>query len=468
MVQISPALQAFYARFQSDAGQDYGAEMVARVQRHLDAQAVVAAQEGAYNNFVDKITGFKNNLVSMVRRDPHTTDLALDLTDIQMRHLTGVLGHDQDSHDALLGHMQGEIAHAAVQGMANRDADAARELLGSSRIADLIPDDQKAGLGKYIDVMDQQRAVDNQARQAEVNRQLTNRSNQQSARWLNGLTDPTTGQLQFPDNWSQRMTQDPNMSPHDKAALQVAYGNLLANGNPVQSDPHLVAHLLDRAALPHNDPDNPSTGEILGHVGDGLNMADAKFIASRSGPQPPLVDASTSRIAEVLSDARTSIDNPGAFGRFVNWLLPAVQQGGNLDPSAKEYLLTPERLATFQPTGDEVIAPARQGFAMSLTGGNLADRKLPAPSLGDIFSGAWQDLKNLPGAIAHGAETGWANRSPEDEAKAAGEAGYANPWPVQGANHEETPQRETMATPANPEDLTLSDGTNVGSVSNGG
>ncbi len=309
----------------------------------------------------------------------------------------------------------------------------------------------------------------------EIVRQHVNGSNSAAREWLGGLTDPGTGQAWFPDSWAQRVLQDNRLSPQDRAGLISAHRNLIANGNPSQSDPDVVHDLLSRAALAHNDPANPSVSEVYGHAGNALTLADAQFIAGRSGPQDPLTDAATSRISEVLAGARQQIGNPSAFGRFVNWLLPTMRAGGSLDPNAQEFALTPERMASFQPTGDDIIAPAvgARGFAMrgeaqaagtrTYLDADGAQHTVPVarmqPSLGDIFSGAWKGALDLPGAVARGVEDaskeGIANPNPAAVAQRA----YANPLPVQGENGptQNPPHSPTMADMAeiDPKDLEL-------------
>src|SRR5205085_1450577 len=156
---------------------------------------------------------------------PTSADLALDLADLTMTHLTGALGHDVDGdhHNTLLDHMQGEIAHAAIQGYAGLDESTARSALTSGRLADLIPDDQKPALDDYISNMANLRSIDSQARQAEIVRQHIVGSGRVASQWLGGLSDPQTGSLWFPDTWGQRMVADDRISPQDRAGLHSAY-----------------------------------------------------------------------------------------------------------------------------------------------------------------------------------------------------------------------------------------------------
>jgi hypothetical protein len=375
MARLNPELQSYLRGFKTNDGADTGAEVAARIQTHMDAQQLAASQQYAQDQFTSRMGQLRQNLMSMAKNDPTSHDLALDLAEINMRGMTNALGMPDAAHADVLAGMQGDIAHAAIEGLANRSSQAAKQALTSGRLADLVPEGAKPGLAQYIDTMAQVRQTDAMARQAEVARQATNASAATARQWLGGMTDPNTGQLHFPDNWGQRMLQDQTMHPMDKASLLRAQRNLLQNGNPSQSDPQVVHDLLQRAALPHNDPANPSVTEVLGHAGGALTLSDAQFIAGRAGPQDPQTDAATSRIAQVMSDARDDINNPSAYGRFVNWLLPTIRNGGaNLDPNSKDYLLTPERMAAFQPTGDDYLAPRV---------GDNSNR----PPLADIFNG---------------------------------------------------------------------------------
>jgi hypothetical protein len=469
MAKLHPELQAYLKGFNTDGGADTGAEVAARIQSHLDAQQLAASQQFATQQFDTRMGALRSNLMSMAKNDPAGHDLALDLAEINLRGLSRALDMPDDAHNALLAGMQGDIAHAAVEGLANRSASAARSALTSGRLADLIPDNLKPGLDQYIDTMAQVRSTDALARQAELARQATNASSNRAREWLGGMTDDKTGQLHFPDNWGQRMLQDPMLHPGDKAALLTAQRSLLQNGNPSESDPDLVHSLLTRAALPHNDPDNPSVTEVLSHAGGKLSLADAQFIAGRAGPQDPQTDAASSRIGQVLDEARQQIGNPSAFGRFVNWLLPTLRGGANLDPNSKEYLLTPERMAQFQPTGDDIIQPvlaasamerqplgeifggdaARQGSAMRRVQGTYNQSNDPWSLWKGVKDVAYDVTQGIPTAIAHGVQDAFGSRGTagmEELSKAAYEPG--NMLPVSGpqSGPSNPAPRETMAT----------------------
>jgi hypothetical protein len=380
----NPQLADFVGSFQTDAGQDWAAKAAARVQAHMDIQAAAQAQDDARQQFIGNLAQTKQNLVGLARSQPTSADLALDLADITMQGLTEAHGQSPEAHVALLGHMQEEIAHAAIQGYAGLDENTARQKLNDSRLTGLIPDDQKAALDTYISNMANLRRVDDSARQQEIARQHMMASGQGAREWLSGLTEPTTGQLWFPDNWGQRMLADPRISPDDKAGLHRAYQNLLANGDPQTSDPYVVTDLLRRSALPPQDPDHPMAGDVLAHVGDALSLADAQFVGSKIGPQPAAARAGTQKLVDAMDDAEAQIGNRNAYGRFVDWFLPAARNGGSLDPGSKDYLLTPERMARFQPNGDDVIGPAVQVAA--------DDR----PSLFDIFAGKRRPSQEVP------------------------------------------------------------------------
>jgi hypothetical protein len=145
--------------------------------------------------------------------------------------------------------------------------------------------------------------------------------------------------------------------------------------------------------LPPDPRDNPDISDYdwvgAGHGVGGqpraLTMSDAQFLASRTGPQSPQMRDETHQLATAYDTAREQIGNQAAFQRFSNWFLPAYRNatsGGQLgpadllNPASPSYLLNPERMARFRPTGDDLIAPAVASLGAA-----------PRQSLGDIFGG---------------------------------------------------------------------------------
>ncbi len=454
ITNLHPAVEAAASTGDPDpAVQQWQAQAASMIQDHLQQQAMIDQAQQQRQQFIQGTATTRDNLTDMVRKDPTATSLAFQLAD----HFTEALGASHPDEDAGAGaasdmsaHFKGEIAKAAVQGWAGKDAGMARAAL--DRYGEHLSDDEKSGLDGYISNVATFRNADQQAAQISQAHQSVQRSNQGTSFYMKALTEPQTGAVNFPPDWGQKVMQDPSLAPDAKAALFNGYTNLQRNGEPLASDPNLVTDLLQRSALAYNHPDHPLTPEIAGHLGTNLTMADAQFLASRTGPQSSASRLGTQQLVQTLGEAQDQIGNPQAYGRFVDWLLPRVRNGAILDPGHKDYLLTPERMAQFQPTGDDIIAPA-----LSSTGH-------PRPSLGEIFSnpnprgfamrsepfdksklpqppvGVMDALTNIPRAIANGV-----TMDPNATREQIGARAYNSPMPVHGEVFN-PPPRETMAS----------------------
>lgn len=331
--------------------QDWMAGAVSAIQDHVTARSIAANAQAQGDEFINALSDTKQNLVGMAKSDPSSVPLAFDLVDSFPEHMAPFGAHFKE-----------EIAKSAVQGLAETNRDAAHAAI--DKYADYIPEGDQAALRTYADHFETLRGLDAQAGQLEFNKNLQRASNIQAEAHLNDLQEPQTGTLRFPQGWGTRVMTDGKLSPQAKATLIGTYTNLQANGDPVTSDPHLVADLLQRAALPAQHGDHPDPLEIFGQAGAGLTISDAQYLSSRTGPQPPAARADTQALADAMQDARGMIGNDRAWGRFVQWALPAAKQGGLvLDPTSKDYSLAPERMQRFMPTGDDVIAPALRQYA---------------------------------------------------------------------------------------------------------
>lgn len=233
-------------------------------------------------------------------------------------------------------------------------------------------------------------------------------------------------------------------------------------------------------AFGNEDYDWVGAGKGVGGRG-GLTMADAQFLAGRTGPQTPAVRDETHQLATAYDEARGQIGNPSAFQRFSNWFLGAYRHASSgdlgpadlLNPASKDYMLSPERMARFQPTGDDIIAPAvaatanevrasladifskPRGYAMRFEGlaedgstPRYKDATLGAPpkTIGGTIADFGSFLAGVPGAVARGAAEGWNPRSHEQVGAEAYREADANPIPTDGSRVTPTPPRETMAT----------------------
>lgn len=352
--------------------QAWAADAIGQIQDHITAHTIAQQNIEAGNQFVKDIAATKQNLVDMVKSDPTAVPLAFNLVDGFPDHMADMAGHFKE-----------QIARSAITGLADVNRDAAHKAIDD--YAEHLTVGDASALRQYADNMELLRRHDNLSSALEISRQQDLRSNANSGQWLSRLADPTTGQLSFPQGWGQGMMQDNTLAPQAKASLFTAYRNLQTNGDPETSDPRLAAELMRRTSAGYQSPDHPTPAEVIGHVGSRLTLADAQFISGLTGPQSPQTKSYVTAMSQAMDTARTQIGNPQAFARFVNWFLPVARSGAVLDPGSKDYLLTPERMAQFQPTGDDVIAPIQAAV----------DRK-QRPSLGQIFAGNAPPPPTLP------------------------------------------------------------------------
>ncbi len=391
-VPLNPALAAFQQGVPEGAS-EIAADQSTKIQGYLEARALAEDAHAQGDAVVQNVQTTQQNLVDMVKADPHSTGLALDLAGSSAELLSA---HHPDDDErglitgALTRQYRGSIAHAAVQTWANVDADAARSAL--DRYGEHLPAAEHAGLTSYIDAMSTLRDADANAQKLQGTRDMVAQSDGMMLNHFSALAHPETGALQFPKDWGVRMMTDERMAPQAKASLYTAFTNLQQNGDPHASDPQVLSDLLSRTELPYNHPEHPSPMSVVQEVGRGLTMADASFLAGRVGPQPPARRDEITQLNDALETAHTQLGSEPAYGRFTNWFIPAYQRATALgispseilNPASKGYALTPERMAQFQPTGDDLIAPARQA---------IGARKVF--SLSEIFGGTKLPDENL-------------------------------------------------------------------------
>lgn len=368
---FSPELRNFYSSFSTEEGQDWAAKAAAMVQAHADATQAADEAQDVHNQLVNNVSAVKQNLIGMAQQDPSAADLALDLAP----HLIGGIAQHAglDAEHGAIGdlsdHIQGQIAHAAIQTLAGMDEGAARNAL-AGRLGSALPEGDASALDTYISSMASIRQTDHEAAGIQMTRDAINSSHRLTSDWLAGLMHPETGDQQFPQGWGQQMLADQRLTLNDKSALWGAYQRVAAGQDLQTSDPSALTQMLARVASANN---RPGQEEILSHVGKDLTLSDAHWLGTLSGPQSPSQRQAVQNIADHLDAARQQIGNRSAFSRFVDWFVPAVKNGASLDPNAPGYAMTPERMARFQPTGDDIVQPAQ------LSAGS------PRPPLSGIF-----------------------------------------------------------------------------------
>lgn len=395
--ELDPGLKSFVGSFSTEEGQNWAAEAAQRVQQHLTMREVANQNIAAGEQFVHNMDAFKGNLVGMVQSDPSAAGLALDLIPHTVNAMAAEHGGmdentRSDAASQLISHMSGEVAQATIHTLAQSNAEAARQALASPRLAGHLPDADRASLAAFIDTQERLRVQDAAASQQQANHVAALNGYHRGTAYLDKLIDPDTGGLQLPNDFGQTVMRDTAVPNETSAALHFAYSNLQANGDPGKSDPAMVADFFKRAA----DGNLPSQAELIGHVGGGISLADAKMLNGILGPQSQAAHQDISMISDTVQNMRSSLltqeNGPSggkAFGRFMDWFMPALRTGAGagvavkamLDPEHQDTILG--QLPQFQP-GPRDVTPASAG---------------PRPPLGMIFAEAQKPTEQLNDAL---------------------------------------------------------------------
>ena len=376
--ELAPVLQQVLETFQTPEGQRLAATVLPIIQRHVNLTNVADANQQVGQQVVANVADTKNTLVDLAKRDPTAASMAIEIAPHLVAGIVGHSGLDRDqmeaTHADLTGHIQSEIARAAVTRMAEIHDAPARQLL--TNLGDYLEPEDHRVLGQYIDTMQTARQMDQAAALSQANFAQNLASQRQAFAYGQKLLDPRTEQAQPAPDFVSGLMANNNIRAADRMPLMMAYNNLRANGDPTASDPHIVRGLVGQIADPNVAV--PSV-TILQHVGNGLRYVDAQMLHSLALGRTPAAQAWAGQLAHILDGAASELTSTAsaahnaAYGRFVNWLLPSIRAGGSIDPQSENYLLANKQPADFGPRHEDIVpaAPA-------------ASR----PSLASIFGGA--------------------------------------------------------------------------------
>jgi hypothetical protein len=388
----SPVLQEFAGIFTNPAAKEWAGEMAARINDYTTRRQIADDNIAAGENFVADMDQFKSGLISGVRSDPFFVHTALDLVTPTLRALTGAMPNapeDVDAHNAALaGHMQREIATAAVTMLAETHEGAARGMLADQRIAGLLGDAVQP-LDGYIGAQAQARAIDREAEARNVAAYEALAADTTATNYLASLIDPISNTVQFPPGFNQGVLADPRLPPPVKAGVLGVYERLAANGDIERSDPYVVTAAIRRAA--NGEP--PPAGELLQHAGADLTLKDALSL-TRKLSISPAAKIEAQQMMATLDTARRILSPPeygaagqAAYGRFADWFLDEYDRRGpvSLNPASPNWILGgtdvagSDPVSRFMPSGTDVVLGIRPQSRLD----NTIDR----PSLHDIFGG---------------------------------------------------------------------------------
>lgn len=376
--QLAPWL----ADYREQAGGGPLDSAIVAIQQHVNARNVADANQAEGDGFVQDMASIKDGLTSVVQKDPTAADTAME---VAHRVTAAALDHAgvpedkfDDTHADLSGHIRTEIAHTAVQSMAEINGPAARGML--DKYGSYFDDDQRGVADHYINAMEMARGVDHDAQIATAKAQTLAASQANAFGYTHQLLDPNTESVRFPDGWMQSVVKDQSVSPADKQALFDVYSRLRVGGDVPASDGFL-AHDLLRGMSDQIDPQTRDAA--LSEVGKGLRFADAQMIHGFALQNTPEAAGQVRTLTNTLDQVRgimtgaSGVENgvagANAFNKFVNWLLPSFRQtgGAGLNPAHESYLFANASPANFMPSAADL--PRSTGTR--------------SRSLGDIFGG---------------------------------------------------------------------------------
>lgn len=359
---LNPALQEWLENFNTPDSKAWAMGTAQRLQQHFTARAITDNAHAAGNAVITNMAKFRNTLMGMVRSDPTSLHAMLDLVPHTVNAIVAQHGLSDDEADAhaaaLTRDVSSEVAHAGVQGAAARNPDYARTVLNSPRVQSLLTAGDAGALDQYITTMAGVRAQDVAAQKQQLRRSAAQSGYVKAGQWLDTLRDPATGRMQFPPDFGTSVMQDSDLSKMTRASLLHGYGNLMARGDVPISNPNLTADIIRRAAMPGG---RVTQDEVLQQLGRGLTLNDARAMNALISPATP--PELVQQLHGMVSNAREQIAPPqngpagqNAFGRFMQWLVPAF----HADPAGAQTAIANGRMQDFAPTIADHLAVGRQ------------------------------------------------------------------------------------------------------------
>jgi hypothetical protein len=352
---LNPALGQFVGNLQTPEAQDWAGDAASKIQNYLTQKSLASEAAQAGDDMVNNLDQTKSGLVSLVQSDPGATSLAISLAQTTVNGLIAQHGHldpgdRAEASDQLVSHMQTEIAHASVQRLAEMDKPAALAQL--DKLSDYLPDDHQDALRQYADTQEIMRGQDAQAMALQQQKDAALRGYANASSYLKGITDDA-GSFRATPGFLAGLMADQSVALPTKLALHAGYNMLHQYGDPDKSDPHVAADLLTR--IGSDTP--PQQGEIFSHLGSGLTVSDAGFLNDLIAPASPQRRSDLRLLSDTVSQARNTLASPSngpagtvAFGRFTNWLMPALQRGANLTEMMSDNVLQ-----QFAPTPRDAV-----------------------------------------------------------------------------------------------------------------
>ncbi len=371
----SPPLQDFAAAFTHPVAQEWAADSATILNDYFQRRNIADASAQAGQTFVNNLDQFKTGLTNFVQSDPHAVHAALDLVPPTVKALVstlpGGIENPDDHYETVTGHIQHEIAAAAITTAAETHEGLARSLLGNDRISNVLG--ESAGpLDTYIGMQAQARERDAAAQRGQQEVQLQKVADTTSRDYIGDLVGPDGG-VRSPAGWNQAILSDPRIPPQNKIDLMGIHDRL-GQGGDAPTDPVAAADLIHRLAT-----GAAGQHDLYPAIGSHLSLADGGFMAA-SLHNPTYLNQldQTIQAAQRQFAPHSDVAETQAFGRFVDWLLPRARAGANLDPNHPEWVGA-NGMPDFRVQGDDLQAARMQDVAYRQS---IIERR----SLSEIFS----------------------------------------------------------------------------------
>jgi hypothetical protein len=384
---VEPQLQAFQDGFSTEKGQQWALSQADALRSHLYDKTSADMSTRAGSAVVENMKTTLTMLSDTARKDPSSMDASIgqinSLVQAAKENNTGNLSPEQIAKmDDLSRDMKNEVVKAGLQGLADVNPQAAVAAINSGKFSPYISGTEGDQLIKYSEgitrmkLEDQTRAYENQQRQQKIQEDAA------ANKILDSIYNPTTGQLNIPDNINQQIFQNQSLSAKAKIDLMGAVKHISQDSDV--TDPSVRSSNF--AAL---GDDSLTQSDLISQAAQGkLSKEDLSFFSERL-KQTPDAEAEKGALANAMKQVQDTILTPAAPGippspaqrqaqvAFTNWFMPAYTSALQ-DPSFKgmsqsqkaqillsstdpKGLLTPDKLAPFMVSPQQMLQDGLKG-----------------------------------------------------------------------------------------------------------
>lgn len=178
---LEPALQQLSSGMQTQQGKLYAAERIATLRQHFYEKTAVDQSTLAGQAAIQNQVTTQNRLTSVVNNDPSSFDVAAGTADAAMRNLIASNPSITPEQAATLrAHTEDFKAHLAqtsIMSLAQKNPDAARQVLDSGKFGDYLNGEQVEGAGRYIDAQSRLQTEQQKAQELAQRKQLEDDGN---------------------------------------------------------------------------------------------------------------------------------------------------------------------------------------------------------------------------------------------------------------------------------------------------